>query len=417
MNKYDSELVSGILRDNDFDIVDDVEDADAILVNTCAVREHAENRALNAIKQLKHLKVKKPELILGVLGCMSKHLGNKIIQDNRYVDIVLGPDAYRRLPELLRERKKCEDILTRENEDYGDIFPLHKEGVCAWVAISRGCNEECSYCIVPYTRGKERSRPVQNIIDEIKRLINDGFKEVTLLGQNVNSYNFDGIDFPKLLERVSDIEGLKRIRFATSHPMNLSDRLIDIMSERENVCSNLHLPVQSGSNKILSAMKRNYTAEHYIYLIEKAKSKIKDLAVTSDFLSGFPGETKNDHKQTIELIKKVGFDNGFSFKYSPRDKTEAFKYKDDVPEDVKIERLEEISEFLRELALKNNRECIGKTMDIMIEGKSRRSDEEIFGKTDGFKKVILKQNNLLVGTFAKVFITDATSQTLFGKIV
>jgi len=345
MNKYDSELISGILRCGNFDIIDDIEKADAVLINTCAVREHAENRALSNIRQLQNLKKRRPEVILGVLGCMSKYLGSKIIKDNPFVDIVLGPDSYRKLPEILKDKKRCEDIFTREYENYSDIFPLRKKGVCAWVAISRGCNEDCSYCVVPYTRGSERSRSVKSITDEIKRLLDEGFKEVTLLGQNVNSYNYQGVDFPRLLEKVSEIEGLKRVRFATSHPMNLSNGLIDVMKERRNICPHLHLPVQSGSNKILKAMRRNYTEEKYINLVEKAKSKIRDLTITTDIISGFPGETEDDHKLTVDLVKKVEFDSGFTFKYSPREKTDAYKYGDDVQENVKIERLEEISEY------------------------------------------------------------------------
>jgi len=417
MNKYDTELISGILNCGNFDMIDDIEKADAVLINTCAVREHAENRALSNIRQLQNLKKRKPEVILGVLGCMSKYLGSKIIKDNPFVDIVLGPDSYRKLPEILKDKIRCEDIFTREYENYSDIFPLRKNGVCAWVAISRGCNEDCSYCVVPYTRGRERSRSVKSITDEIKQLLDEGFKEVTLLGQNVNSYNYQDVDFPGLLQKVSDIEGLKRVRFATSHPMNLSDSLVDVIKERKNICHHLHLPVQSGSNKILKAMRRNYTEEKYINLVEKAKSKIKDLTITTDIISGFPGETEDDHKLTVELIKKVEFDSGFTFKYSPREKTDAYKYGDDVPENVKIERLEEISEILREISLKKNREWIGKITEIMIEGKSRKSDSKVFGRTDGFKKVILRQNNFSIGTFVNVLATDATSHTLFGKVV
>jgi len=354
---------------------------------------------------------------LGVLGCMSRHLGDKIFEDNTYVDLVLGPDSYRKLPEILKNRERYKNVEYKEYETYTDIFPLRKDGVTAYVAISRGCNEECSYCIVPFTRGKERSRSVESIIGEIEKLLDEGFKEITLLGQNVNSYNYRGIDFPMLLERVSEIENLKRIRFATSHPMNLSDGLIDVMAERENVCPYLHLPVQSGSNRILEAMKRNYTVEKYIGLVEKSMSEIKDLSLTTDIISGFPGETEDDHRATIELVKKVEFDGAFTFKYSPRDKTEAFKLEDDVPEEVKISRLAEISEIIREVSLKKNREWIGKVTDIMIEGKSRRSDSEVFGRTGGFKKVVLKQNNLSVGTIVPVIIKDATSQTLFGEFV
>ncbi len=417
MNKYDSELISGLLKSDDFELIDDIEKADAVLVNTCAVREHAENRALSNISQLQNLKKRKPGMILGVLGCMSKHLGDKIFEDKTYVDLVLGPDSYRKLPEILNSKKRYKDIESRYDESYTDIFPTRKEGISAWVAISRGCDEECSYCIVPFTRGKERSRPVNNIIDEIKRLLDEGFKEVTLIGQNVNSYNYNGLDFPELLEKVSGIEGLKRIRFATSHPMNLSDRLIDVMAEEKTVCPYLHLPVQSGSNKILKAMKRSYTVEKYIEITEKAKIKIKDLAITTDIISGFPGESEDDHKLNVDLVKRVEFDGGFTFKYSPRDKTEAYTFGDDVPEKVKIRRLKEISEVLRECALKKNREWIGKVTEIMIEGKSKRDNSEVFGRTGGFKKVILKHNNLSVSTIIPVLIKNATSQTLFGELI
>ncbi|RKY89441.1 tRNA (N6-isopentenyl adenosine(37)-C2)-methylthiotransferase MiaB [candidate division KSB1 bacterium] len=420
MNKYDSEIIAGILKENGFKLTEKTNDADIILVNTCSVREHAEKRMLGYLTVISNLKKENPDLIIGVVGCAALRLNKKILKKIPGVNFVLGPDKYKLLPGLLTDLSCFDETCYTVNnkEKYEDIIPVRNNGISEWVAIMRGCNNFCSYCVVPYVRGRERSRSVKSIITEIKELVAQGIKEVTLLGQNVNSYNDGSFDFPDLLRRVSEIDGLKRIRFATSHPKDLSTKLLEVIKERKNICNHIHLPVQSGSGKILKKMNRKYTPEEYISLVEKAKSMIEGISITTDIITGFPGETEEDHQATMELIRKLEFDSSFVFRYSPREGTKAFHYKDDVPENVKIRRLEEINSLQQSISEKINKKLIGKTCEVLIEGTSRRSKKEMKGKLDSGKGVVIKENDKKVkaGDIIKVRIFDANSKTLFGKI-
>jgi len=421
MNKYDSELVAGILSKNDFTMTDSTKDADVLLVNTCSVREHAENRMLGNLTVISNLKRKKQDLIIGVIGCTAVRLNEEIIEKVPAVDFVAGPDHYRNLPELLKNVSLFDEKWYGFNngETYENVTPLRKKGVSAWIAIMRGCNNFCSYCVVPYVRGRERSRTLKSIRREITELLAEGFKEVTLLGQNVNSYHDGEHHFPDLLENISEIEGLRRIRFATSHPKDLSSRLIEVIAKNDAVCNHIHLPVQSGSDRVLRAMNRGYTREGYFSLIEKIKKAICDVAITTDIITGFPGETREDHRETLDLVKKVEFDSAFVFKYSPREGTKAANFKDDVSENTKIERIKEINQIQQSISERKNRDLIGETREIMIEGSSRRSENELKGKLEVGKGVIVKEecNNIKAGDFVNVKITDANSKTLFGKLI
>jgi len=420
MNKYDSELIAGILAGEGFSLTEKVNNADVILINTCSVREHAENRMLGHLSVLSKLKREKPELIIGVIGCSAVRLNKKIIEKVPAVDFVAGPDMYRNLPSLLSDLSSFnKDYYSINNEEkYENIIPHREKGVSSWVAIMRGCDNFCSYCVVPYVRGRERSRSLESIIPELEEIVKNGYREVTLLGQNVNSYNDGSHDFPDLLARASEISGLKRIRFATSHPKDLSVKLLEMIGCKENICNHIHLPVQSGSNKILEKMNREYTREHYIKLIEKAKEIIKNVAISTDIITGFPGETERDHQDTLDLIRKVEFDSSFVFKYSPREGTKAYEFNDDVPEKVKIARIEEINKLQQSISLQINRNFMDKIFEVLIEGKSRRSAKEFKGKLESGKGVIIKESkdSISTGDIVKVRIVDANSKTLFGKI-
>jgi len=417
MNLYDSELVAGILSREGFKIVSSKAEADIILVTGCTVREHADQRALSYLSQVISRKKKRPGLKIGLIGCLGQRIGPNQKETLPGVDLVLGPDAYRNLPFYLRNLPE-NAFVEADNplEDYDEIVPLRKEGASAWIAISRGCDTRCTYCIVPYMRGPLRSRPVDSIIHEVEKLVDEGFVEVTLLGQNVNAYRSNGVNFPGLLGHVSKVSGIRRVRFTTSHPMDMSEELVYVIRDHENICSHVHLPVQSGSNRILKRMGRHYTSGHYMSLIELLKREIPSVSITTDIISGFPGETGEDHRQTVDLVRDVDYDAAFTFKYSPRAGTPAYKIDDDVPENIKIERLTEISSLQREISARKNSEMIGKTVETLIETRSKRSPKDALGKTDGFKNVIVAGCELPPGTFCEVEVTGASSQTLFGRM-
>jgi len=417
MNEYDSEIIAGILKSADIGITDNPEEADVILLNGCAVRENAETRVLAHVSEMAKYKKSRPEVKIGVLGCMAQHLGNGIKKHRPIVDFILGPDTYKALPSLLFNFQPEEINGYSHLGDYDDITPVRKKGIAAWVAISRGCDENCSYCVVPMTRGSERSRPVSSIIREVEGLVAEGFKEVTLLGQNVNSYRYGDTDFPHLLERLSKVSGIIRVRFATSHPKNMSEELIKVMRDQPKVCCNLHLPFQSGSNYVLERMQRNYTIEHYRELVSAARREIPGLTLTTDIIAGFPGETESDHQKTIHLVESVRFDSAFIFRYSPRSGTSALELDDDVPEEVKISRLQDIISVQRRISEEKNMSMIGERELILIDGLSRRSQDDMVGRTDGNKKVIIPADSLSPGDMVTVTITGATSQTLRGEIM
>ncbi len=418
MNVYDSELVAGILHEDGHTIVHNEDSADVILVNTCTVRQSADQRALGILSQLAAKKREGRNIKIGLLGCLAERIGSDLEKSMKDLDFILGPDSYRILPSLLRNVPEHSFIpLENKVEDYDNILPLKNGGISAFTAISRGCDNHCSYCIIPSVRGGERSRPVESIFEEVKILVDKGNKEVTLLGQNVNSYKAGGVDFPGLLEKVSSISGLKRLRFTTSHPKDLSKKLVEVIRDRENVSSHIHLPMQSGSDAVLHSMGREYTSSHYMSLIELIKTEIPEVCITTDIISGFPGETDDNHNETLDLVKNAKFDAAFTFKYSPREGTSAYDLVDNIPSDVKTQRLNEVSKLQRVISEQKNKLYIGRDVEVMVENTSKRSSKDLLGKTEGNKNVVITEAEYIPGTMCKVKILAATSQTLIGSTV
>ncbi len=425
MNEYDSQILAGILQKTEkYDIINQPDGADFILINTCSVRENAETTIYNRLDHLKQYKKKKNNLVVGIIGCMAERMRKDIFAKSELVKIVIGPDEYRLAPEILQNSMAGNSgiaVRLSRVETYEDIEPLRKEGISAWLAIMRGCNHFCSYCIVPYTRGRERSRSLKSILEEIEQLQYDGFKEVTLLGQNVNSYYDDQnkSNFPKLLRKVAEAGSNMRIRFVTSHPLDMSDELIETMSEFDNICNNIHLPFQSGSNRILNLMNRGYTREHYLDRITKIKSVLNEYSLSTDIIAGFPAETDDDHNQTLELMRQVRFDGAFMFKYSPREGTKAYKMDDDVSEEVKVHRLNEIIELQSMISRENNKLEIGKTYEVLVEKPSKKKPHEWMGRTKLNKVVIFDNSDekYKVGDLALVSIKRSNSATLIGEVV
>lgn len=425
MNVADTEIVLGILKKQGYDVTDKPDNADVILLNTCSIRDNAEQRIYGRIGNLKTLKYKKPGLVLGILGCMAERLRKDLIEDKKVVDLVVGPDEYRRLPEYIDvafNGDKGIGVKLSRTETYDDIEPHREDELSAWISVMRGCDKFCTFCVVPFTRGRERSRSLQSIVAELENLSQRGFKDVSLLGQNVNSYrdeqSANGGDFADLLAASAKVDRSMRIRFTTSHPQDLSDKLLYTIAEHPNLCNYIHLPVQSGSNRILELMNRTYTVEHYLNLIEKAKKIIPGVSFSTDIISGFPTETWEDHLATLEVIKQVRYDGAYMFKYSPREGTKAFKMDDAVTEATKGKRLQEIIDLQQQISFEKNQELIGKDEIILVEGLSKKSDDFIAGRTDTNKVVIVPVNEKIkVGDYLKVKITKATSGTLFGDYI
>lgn len=424
MNKYDSELVAGILEKQNYQLTTEVQESDLILINTCSVREHAETRVFGRLDALRSLKFQKPELLIGVLGCMAVRLKENITERKPFVDFILGPDNYRNLPAVLA---KISDTSTTENlnlaevdsfEVYGELFPAPTDGVSAWVAIMRGCNNFCSYCIVPYVRGRERSRKIEEILAEVRKLAQQHYVEVTLLGQNVNSYRDQNFDFADLIRKVAEVAGIKRVRFATSHPKDLSMRLIDAIAGHPNICNHIHLPVQSGSNKILKMMNRNYTREHFIELAASARNKIQDLGLYTDIIVGFPGESEADFEDTLKLIEQIKFDGSFIFRYSPRQGTAAANLKETLTEEQKVKRLQILNQVQDKITLRNNQQLIGKIFSILVEGPSKKAKpNQYMGRTQANKIVVFDSPEPMSALFCNVKIIDVKGRTLFGELV
>ena len=399
MNIADSEVVAAILVDQGYELTDDVNNADLVLINTCSVRDNAEQRVWNRLDFFKGYKRRKPNVKVGVIGCMAKRVGQELIE-HQAVDIVAGPDSYRDMPMLLDRAisgSKGIDIEQSEVETYSGIVPerVADDSISGFVSIMRGCNNFCTYCIVPYTRGRERSRNPKDIINEIKSLIDKGYREVTLLGQNVNSYNWieedKEINFPKLVEMIAKINPNLRVRFTTSHPKDISDELIEVIARYNNVCKHIHLPVQAGSNAVLERMNRKYTREYYLERVKKIRTLIPNCGLTTDVFCGFSGETEQDFLQTLELLREVEFDSAFMFKYSERPGTYAAKkLPDDVPEDIKIKRLTEIIDLQNKISQKRNQAEVGKTFEVLVEGYSKKSDKDMFGRTSQNKVVVFR---------------------------
>lgn len=421
MNLADTEIVMGILKNNGYEITQTAEDANVILINTCSVRDNAEQRIYGRLGNFKTLKAEKPGLVVGILGCMAERLKKDLIEEKKIVDLVVGPDEYRRLPEYLTvafNGDKGIGVKLSRTETYDDITPYREDGLQAWISVMRGCDKFCTYCVVPFTRGRERSRALNSIVDEVKALSGRNFREVTLLGQNVNSYNDNGSDFADLLAACAAVDPKMRVRFTTSHPQDLSDKLLYTIAGNDNICNYIHLPVQSGSNRILKLMNRTYTIEHYLGLIERAKDIIPGVSFSTDIIAGFPTETLEDHLMTLEVMRKVQYDGAYMFKYSPREGTKAYKMEDDVPEETKVKRLSEIIDLQQEISHEVNQSLIGKEEIVLVEGFSRKSQEFMAGRTDSNKVAIFpRSEKIKEGSYLKVKISRATSGTLFGDVV
>ena len=421
MNVSDSELLAGILVRNGYETVNELEDADVVLLNTCAIRENAETKVLNRLKQLNYRKRVQPNLVLGVCGCMAQHAREKILDAAPFLDLVLGPDAYRSLPMALRSVTTGDafvNLKLDQDEDYADVAPIRKDGIRAWLTIQRGCDKMCTFCIVPFVRGRERSVPVKLLVNEVKRLVDEGFKEVVLLGQTVNSYHDATHDFADLLFAINDVEGIKRIRFTSPHPSDATDTMIEAIAAGDKVCKQIHLPLQSGSTKVLKTMRRTYTAEAYRELVAKMRERIPNLAISTDIIVGFCGETEHDFMETYHLMAQIRYDSAFMFKYSPREGTLAYKtLDDDVSDAEKGRRLRKIVELQEQISQEINQELVGNRVKVLVEGKSRRNPEEYHGKTDSFKTIVFPKGNSTFGDFVPVNINSATAHTLLGEIV
>lgn len=419
MNLADSEIISGLMNTRGYNITSEIEDADIILLNTCSVREHAEERVIQRIKTLSKLKSKKP-FILGVIGCMAERLKEELFEIDYEIDLVLGPDNYRKLPEYINnieEQKKICDTQLSEIETYSDIIPSRDSTVTAWLPIMRGCDNYCSYCIVPFTRGKERSRSFNSIIDEAKYLIDKNYKEIYLLGQNVNSYFDSDKDFSDLLSSVANLNENIRIRFMTSHPKDLSDKLIFTIKEHPNICKYIHLPFQSGSDRILKLMNRNYTKKDYLNLIDRIKNNIPDVSLSTDIIVGFPTETEQDFLDTLDIVNKVKFDSAFTFKYSPREGTIAYNFDDDISDEIKGDRLKRLIDIQQQISFESNNKLIGTIQTALIESYSKKSEKEFQGRLDNNKVTVFPGNGNFIGDLVNVKITKATSATLIGELI
>lgn len=427
MNVGDSEVIFSILGKEGYERTESMDEADVILANTCSVRDNAEQRIWGRIEVFHKQKEKRDGVVVGIVGCMAERLKDKLL-DTHKVDLVAGPDSYRTLPALLRDiapDKPQINVMLSHEETYADIVPVRtdRNGVSAFISIMRGCNNVCSYCVVPYTRGAERSRDPQTIVNEARDVFSKGYKEVTLLGQNVDSYNWkpsegEGCDFPKLLEMVARISPELRVRFATNHPKDISDGLIETMARYDNICNHIHLPVQSGSDRLLEKMRRRYTAEWYLERVARIQEVLPGCGITTDVIAGFCSETEEDHQRTLELFRKVGFDYAYMFYYSERPGTLAARhYPDDVPLDVKTRRLNEIIALQSELSLKSNQNDIGKTFRVLVEGPSKKNPEELCGRSGSNKMCVFPGKGHKAGDYVDVKVLSCTSATLIGELV
>jgi len=427
MNVADSEIVVSILSKAGYEPTENINDAGLILINTCSIRDNAEQRIWGRLKAISHLKKQKNDLKIGIIGCMAERLKEKLIETDQLVDIVVGPDAYRELPLLVTEAEaghKAVNVLLSREETYADISPVRmdKNGVSSFVSIMRGCNNMCAYCVVPYVRGAERSRNPGSIMKEAKVLFEKGYREVTLLGQNVDSYNWNNesgiMGFPELLEKIAMIDPLLRVRFSTSHPKDISDELLHTIARNKNICKHIHLPAQSGSTRILKLMNREYTREWYMERVNAIHTIIPDCSLSTDMITGFCTETEEDHKESLSLMEWAGFDFAYMFKYSERPGTRAArKYKDDVIESVKSERLSEMISRQNRLSVKSKKSDIGMAFDVLIEGFSKRSVEYLSGRTSQNKVVVFPGDDFKKGEYVRILIERCTSATLIGKCI
>ena len=423
MNVGDSEIVVSIMQQEGYIYTENIAEADVVLINTCSIRDNAEQRIWGRLSEMRQRRKAKPSLVVGIIGCMAERLKEQLIESDYGVDIVAGPDAYRDLPNLIRKAENGEkgiNVELSKEETYAEIAPvrLDRNGVSGFIAIMRGCNNFCSYCVVPYTRGRERSRAYDTIVAEARTLFENGYREVTLLGQNVNSYCYGEVGFPELMAMVAEISPLLRVRFATSHPKDISDRLLEVMAQYDNICKAIHLPAQSGSNVMLDKMNRKYTREWYLERIAAIRRYMPDCAISTDLIAGFCGETEEDHAATLSLMREVGYASAFMFKYSERPGTFSERhFEDDITNEVKTRRLNEIIALQNELSIESNRAEIGKVREVLVEGVSKRSDEQLCGRTSQNKMVVFDRGNYKEGDYVTVEITGCSSATLLGKTV
>ena len=421
MNVSDSELIETLLIKKGYQKVDHPQKADLLFVNTCSIREHAEDKVHSLLGRYNLLKRNNPYMIIGVLGCMAQSLKDDILENKPYVDIVLGPDSYRRLPEILTRHQKDEknvvDTKLSKYEVYDDLFPNRKGGVNAWVTIMRGCDKFCTFCIVPFTRGRERSRSVDGIVREVKKAVSNGFSEITLLGQNVNSYNYNEEKFPELLDKVAKVNGVKRIRYTSPHPQDINEDLLEVMARHDNICNYIHLPLQAGSNRILKRMNRTYTKENFIDLTKKIRSFLPGVGISTDIIVGFPGETKKDFNETLEVMRKVKFDSAFTFKYSPRNGTKAIEYDDQLSEHEKQNRLIKIIELQKINTAFRNQTYLNSVVNVLIEKKSKRNENKWAGRTESNKWVIFDRLDFKINDIVPVLIKRSKGITLYGEIL
>jgi len=425
MNEYDSELVRSILKKENYEFVTDEFKADIVMLNTCAIREHAHRKVYGRVHNIRHARGKSNPVMIGILGCMATNLRQELLEDRSLkIDFIAGPDSYKRLPQLILEAsdegQKSYDVTLSEFETYSDVYPSRTEGgVNAWIAVMRGCNNFCTFCVVPYTRGRERSRSPENVVDEVRRLAAEGFKQVTLLGQNVNSYRYDDYDFAYLMDEVSKVDGIERIRFSSPHPKDYPDRFLELMANNPKICKHVHLPLQAGNNRILEIMDRTYSKEEFLSLVDKIRDKIPGVAITTDIIVGFPTETENEFEDTIKVVTKARFDSAFNFKYSERQGTIASKkYPDDVSEAIKTERIMRLNEIQKEITLEKNLAHVGEILTVLLEPyPEAKNVNQMPGRTDGNKLVILPLGSYKGGDLIKTRIISASPHALKGQAV
>lgn len=421
MNEYDSELIRSILRSHQHTFVENLEQAEVALLNTCAIRENAHEKIYHRLDDLRGMKRRRKNLVVGVLGCMAQNLRLELAEHEPIVDIVAGPDSYKRLPLLISSvhgtGEKGFDFSLSEYETYSDIAPQRMPGVNAWIAIMRGCDNFCTFCVVPYTRGRERSREAQSIVAETHRIAAEGFKQVTLLGQNVNSYRFEQHDFADLMQMVTEVDGIRRVRFTSPHPKDFPRKLLHVMATNPKLCKHIHLPLQAGSDSVLARMNRTYTKQEFLALVDEIRAIIPDVSLTTDVICGFCGETDEDFEETMEVMRRVEFDSAFTFKYSERKQTIAErKFKDEVPEEVKLQRLTRLIDLQREISKQRNVAEIGKIFEVLVEEPSKKNPHEWLGRTDQNKGVVFWEEAVKPGDFVQVRINAAGTNTLRGTV-
>ena len=421
MNVADTEVISGLLNNEGYSQTKDIHSANVIFVNTCAIREHAEDKVHSRLGFYNQIKQKNPDIIIGVLGCMAQNLKEDILESKPFVDIILGPDSYRRLPDMISNRSKeanhLVDTKLSRFEVYDNLFPSRKEGINAWISIMRGCDKFCTFCIVPFTRGRERSRSIDSIISEANQAVTDGFIEITLLGQNVNSYNHEGEGFHVLLDEVAKIKGLKRIRYTSPHPQDMTKEVLNVMAKHETICNYVHLPLQAGNDRILNRMNRTYTKSEFISLANQIRDSLPNVGLSTDIIVGFPGEGSEEFDDTLDVMEKVHFDSAYTFKYSSRPGTKAAEFEDIISEEEKQSRLERVIDMQKKHTLLQNQKRIGTVEMVLVEKESKRSANHWAGRTDSNKWVIFEKNNFKIGELVPIKIIDAKGITLRGETI